>query len=196
MGVSIGNQESDGCALKPSPGLSLALGLWLGATLVIIPVIAYNFQGIQRSVKVNDKLARNLDVPANRIYDRDVRRSSILFVYAGELNRAQFYAWNRAQLVLAAACLLLALLRFPSRTVIFMLMGASLLVLALTFYMAPEVTSMGRELDLVPTETPGKEALFARFASFHRNYIVLEGAKTLLLVVAIVPTLWKPREES
>ena len=170
--------------MKSSPGLTLVLGMWLGATAVVLPVIIYNFYGIEMSVQQNDKLQEKLGIPRADLSDREARRQTVLWLYASELNRAQFYAWNRAQLILAAVALLVALLRCPRSGVILCLTGVGLIILALTFYVAPQATLLGRQLDLVATGLPDKAADFEKFRRLHKSSEWLEGAKTLLLVLA------------
>ena len=179
--------------MQRSAGLTLVLGLWLGATLAILAVITYNFRGIEPSVENNRKLAEHLDVAADKIGERDVRRTSVLYVYAGELNRAQFYVWNRVQLLLAATALLVALLRCPRAGVVVSLMGAAVLVLAMTFYLAPEITHLGRHLDFQERTAPGAQENFRHFELLHRSYGVCELAKSALVAVAAFLALRRKR---
>lgn len=171
--------EPDPPRLRPSPGLSWLLGLWLGGTLLLMVSVAYSFRGIEVSLLANEKLAQRANLDPE---DPEARRSSILHVYAGELNRLLFRDWNRAQLLLAAVALLVANARFPRRGVILSLILAALAVLVLTFYLAPEVTRAGRELDFVPRATLPER--FEQFDRLHRAYILVEIAKTSLLALA------------
>ncbi len=176
--------------MKPSPGLTLAIGLWLGATLLVFVVVSYNFVGIRRSVAENPRLAENAGFSAEA-KDSTVRQS-VLYVYAGELNRALFYVWNRTQIGLAALTLFLGLMHFPRAGLLLSLTAAGVIVLTLTFYLGPEVTNVGRQLDFVARDAV-TEATFARFRVLHLSYVVAEGVKTVILALASFLALHTPR---
>ena len=103
------------------------------------------------------------------------------WVVTGELNRQNFSGWNLGQMALAGAALLCAL-RAGCRGALLSICVAGVLVLVLTFWLAPEITALGRSLDFVAREPPpvGLE----RFNQLHGIYTTLELAKVALLVVA------------
>ena len=174
---------------RSANGLSLVLGLWLGATVAVLGVVAWNFAGIPYALEANDKLRDRL---AFDVGDRVARRAQPIFVYSGELNRHILYAWNRAQLALGAVALWMAIRRQPRTSLLLALIAAGGLVVVTTFLLAPEIESIGRSIDFV-SESPA-DTRFTRFAMLHRGYIIVEAVKTSLIALAAVLTA-RPRRD-
>lgn len=157
---------------------ALVLGAWIGASVAMLGVVGYSFPGIARGIEANPRLAERVgfdpgaDAP---------KKTSVPWVVVGELNRAYFFGWNRAQLVLAALALTAAAI--DRRRAVAILAGiAAAIVLALTFHYAPEITERGRALDFVPRDPP--PPALAEFESIHRLYTMLEVGKVSCLILA------------
>lgn len=174
-----------------SAAFMLFLGVWIGATGTVLGVVAWNFAGISRALEVNEGLAERAALSPGA--DREARRANVIFVFAGELNRAIIAAWNRAQLVLAGVSLLLAVLAGSRLWVTAPVLVATLIVVGLSFFLAPEIETRGRQLDFVPRTEPSRAADFETFDSLHKTYVGAEGAKTVLLLAAAVLCLWQRR---
>jgi hypothetical protein len=174
--------------MKPSPGVALLLGVWLGASGLVLYVAQESFTGLPRSLEVNPEIARRAGIDPEREAEL---KSSALWVQAAEFNRALFHVWNRVQLALVAVTLLTALLRCPRRGVILSLIAAGITVTALTFYLAPQITSLGRELDFVPRQP--RPAGLETSTTLHQLYLVLEVAKTALVALAALLAIRAPR---
>jgi hypothetical protein len=178
--------------LKSPAFLTVVLGFWLGASAAIGFTAAASFLGIEESLSVNEPLAQRANVTPG---DKEALRRSSLFVFAGELNRLLFRHFNRAQLVLAAAALLAAIIAVPRPSVAVMIIAAALCVLALTFYLAPAITDLGRQLDFVSRSSPPAADLakFERLDLLHDLYTYVEAGKCLLLIAACFFAFRKPR---
>jgi len=154
------------------------LGLWLGASVMFLGVVGYSFPGIGQALRNNDKLAERVEFAP----DDDVKKkSSTLWVLVGELNRTYFFGWNASQLGFAALTLLVAM-RDRRIGVVGLAGLAALIVVALTFYLAPEITEKGRLLDFAPRDPPPPE--LAEFQRLHWIYTGLEAGKVVLLFIA------------
>jgi hypothetical protein len=158
---------------------SLLVGIRLGASVLIIAVVAYSFPGIDAALEANPELARRAGFDPK---DEGARKTSTLWVYTGEQNRAYFRAWNQAQLVLGALTFLSALAASRSKGLALSLLGALAIAGVLAFFLGPEITSRGRALDFMPRSPPppGLEG----FQRLHQTYTVLEAAKVLCLAAA------------
>ena len=173
--------------MRSSPGLTLVLGLWLGSTVAVLGLVGSSFGSFEQAMEANPELRERIE---NEAKDR---RMTTVWVYAGELNRSTFYVWNRVQLGLAAASLIIALLRLPRAAVVGALMAAGAIVLALTFWGEPRITEIGRTLDFRPRSDPDLAGAFARFDRLHDLYLGLESLKTLLVLAASLLALrWRP----
>ncbi len=109
---------------------------------------------------------------------------AVLRYVASEINRRYFRAYGWAQVVLAASLLVLLLGRTPREATSLAVIGAMFaVVLVLTFYVTPEIASVGRALDFVPRDPPPPE--MGRFRILHGAYTVLDGGKLLAGVVLL-----------
>ncbi|MEM7230521.1 MAG: hypothetical protein AAF517_00010 [Planctomycetota bacterium] len=179
--------------MKTSPTLILVTGLWIGATLAVLGAVAYNFIGINRAVEANERLAERVDFTPN---DRAARRQSPIYVFAGELNRSLLYAFNRVQLGLAGLAFLLCAARLRSVA----LSGALLLALGgvvwMAFWLAPEITEIGRSIDFKPKPEAGQDEAFDRFDFLHRIYVSIEGIKTAVVACVAAVATWGFRKKT
>ncbi|MEE3199179.1 MAG: hypothetical protein VX254_04035, partial [Planctomycetota bacterium] len=165
--------------LNKTTSLVLVLGIWLGASILLLWVVGSSFPGVEKAVQNNEKLAERAGFEPG---DSAAKKISVPWVVTGELNRQYFAGWNIGQLVLAGAALLCAA-RCRQRATFLVLSIAALVVLALSFWLAPAITEAGRSLDFVPRDPPPAQE--ASFMSLHRWYTGLEVAKVILLVLAV-----------
>ena len=97
---------------------------------------------------------------------------------ASEINRTYFRAYGWAQLALGVALLILLAREIPRDSTALSIVGAMVVVVvALTFYVTPEVTALGRRIDFVPRDPAPPE--LSRFRTLHAAFSVLDGAKLL-----------------
>ncbi|MBN1441759.1 MAG: hypothetical protein JXA90_03570 [Planctomycetes bacterium] len=181
--------------MKSPACLTLVLGFWVGASAMIWFTAIASFSGIEEALSINEPLGQRANVPPG---DKEALRKSSIFVFAGELNRLLFRHFNRAQLVVAAAALLVGVFAAPRPSAIAPIILAALCVLALTFYLAPAITDLGRQLDFVSRASPpaAELAKFERLDLLHDVYKYVEAGKCLLLIAACFFALRKPRPAS
>jgi hypothetical protein len=167
---------------------ALLIGLWLGGSITLVAVVGYGFSGmIDRALAANPGLAARAGFDPK---DEGAKKTSVLWVYTGEQNRAYFRGWNAVQIVLGTAATLAALVARSRKAAVVLLLAALGIACALAFYLAPEITARGRALDFVPrTPPPGSLAVFN---VLHRLYTGLEAAKILLLAAAAWLALRRP----
>ncbi len=175
-----------------SPTTTFLLGLWLGGSLFLVAVVTYNFVGIKPSLKINSELAARAGFDPD---DEPARKTSVIWVFASELNRAFFTCWNPVQLGLGALVLAAIAVRCPRRGALITAGLAVGIVLVLTFYLAPQLVETGRALDFKPRDPEPPE--LAEFNLLHKVYSGLEIAKILLVVVAFLAVVpGYPREKA
>jgi hypothetical protein len=182
--------------------LILTLGLWLGASIVVGGIAAYNLAGIPDLLERNPALAAHSGFDPN---DADAKKQSLLWAHASELNRALFETWNRAQLLLGAAALLIALYltrgeprtRNRGRWLPAGLIAAALaLVLGLQWMVEPELVDLGRQLDFVPrSPAPPELAAFQRLHGWYNAAELLRLTLLALTTALVVAGTAGPRRE-
>ncbi len=166
---------------RHSPFAGFLLGLWLGGSVFLVAVVTYNFVGITPSFEANTALAERAGFePENE----NAKKTSVIWVYASELNRAQFTAWNRVQLALGIVTLGVVFARCRRRAAFLSVALALGIVVSLSFVLAPEIISIGRDLDFASREPPPPE--LESFSTLHRLYTGLELAKMALLLIALL----------
>ena len=113
----------------------------------------------RRSFEVNEKLAEQAGFDPT---DDSAKKTSVIWVYASELNRAFFSLWNPVQLGLGVLTLVVLVVRCPRAGALIPVILAIGITAALTFYLAPELVSQGRALDFVPRDPePAKLGRFS-----------------------------------
>lgn len=164
-----------------SPTTTFLLGLWLGGSLFLVAVVTYNFVGIKPSFEANEELRTRAGFDPD---DEAAKKTSVIWVFASELNRAFFGGWNRLQLGLGLLVLAGVVTRCPRRAALISTALAVGIVLVLTFYLAPQLVEIGRGLDFKPRdpEPPG----LAEFNLLHRVYSGLAVAKGVLLILTFL----------
>lgn len=166
--------------------LCLVLGAWLGGSLLVGGVVAYQLGGFEDLFARNPKLAERAGFTP---HDEPAKKTSLLWVHASELNRVVIAKWNRAQLVLGAMAVVLAVVGGARRLTTALLVAVLALVAYLHFWAEPEILALGRQLDFVPRLPPPPE--LGRFQDQHRHYFGLEITRLLLLTLATLMVVWR-----
>lgn len=168
-------------AMRHSPTGAFLLGLWLGGSIVLVAVVGYNFAGIDTSFDVNPKLAERAGFAPE---DEAAKKTSVIWVFASELNRAFFHAWNRCQLALGGLAFLVLAIRLPRRTTLLCVTLALAIAAILTFYLEPRIIEIGRSLDFVPRDPPPGD--LAEFYTLHKAYTGLAFAQMVLVLITFL----------
>ena len=155
------------------------LGIWIGATAIVLAVVGASFPGIRMALENHAELEKRVALPAD---DEASLKTSNLWVFVGEQNRLYFRVFNFAQLGLAAIAVLLTLVE-RRLVVSALVLLATLIVVGLTFWLAPQLVEKGRALDFVP-RVPEPPAEYAEFMKLHKLYTGLEIGKLVLLFIA------------
>lgn len=167
--------------MRLAPLLHFVLGIWLGGSVILGAVVAYNFSGIE------DLFARNSRLQAHAAFsldDTDVKKTSLLWVHSSELNRVFFEVWNRIQLVLGALTVVLAIWSSVHRLPIVLLLVAAALVGFTHWAFEPKLVELGRELDFLPRNPPPPQ--LEPFQRYHGAYFIAESVRFGLVSVAAV----------
>ncbi|WP_031495119.1 hypothetical protein [Bryobacter aggregatus] len=166
------------------------LGAWLGASLFMAFVAAYNFR------VVNDLFVLPQPEMASYIKVIGQDRLQILFRHeAAEFNRSLFEVWGIVQIVIAL--LLFGILLFGTKEGKFTLAVSLTMVLLVTgmhLLVTPSIIGYGRSLDFIAKD---KElGLRQKVKVFHNTYSTLEGIKmvggVILLVIFFRETRRRP----
>jgi hypothetical protein len=173
--------------MKTTRLLCLVLGMWLGGSLILGSVVAYNFAGVEDLFARNPRLA---DRAGFGVQDESAKKTSLLWVHASELNRVFFENWNRTQLVLGVLSIGLAIFASASRALLLLLTAAVALVAYTHFGVEPEILDLGRRLDFTPRLPPPPE--LTAFQRYHGLYFGLETLRLLLLAIATLMAVWQP----
>jgi hypothetical protein len=163
-----------------------AVGMWIAGSLFMMVVATQNFRTVDRllATPTNVTFTSQVDTLGHAAV-RDLLR-----YLSSELNRLYFQVWNAAQLVLGLLTLWLVTGGPSSARRVRWGVGVMLgVVVLMTVWLQPEITSLGRSLDFVPRDPPPPAA--ERFWTLHGVYTVLELGK---LVVGIIVSLWIARE--
>ena len=159
---------------------ALLLAAWLGVTLFVWFSATTTFSVL--SPKKNSAIAQKFgEIP-------EIARERALRHAAGEVNRAMFRGWNRAQLAVAALVLWAAFsLRNGGagrRRWILGISGALLLIVAAhAFWLGPGIEEAGRALDFAEKSRPPGAA--GRMGFYHGAYVVSDMVKAALIVLGL-----------
>jgi hypothetical protein len=146
---------------------SWLLGGWIAGSLFMIMVATQNFRSVDRLLAAPAGAAAQIDKMGH-----DEARTFLRF-QVSEQNRWYFETWEKVQLALGLALLIL-MLRQGKMLVI--LVGAMLvLLLAQRFYITPEIVRIGRLIDFAPQAAERKT-----FWMFHGVYSAVELTKLAL----------------
>lgn len=174
--------------MKLDPLLHLILGVWLGGSVILGAVVAYNFSGFDDLFARNPKLQQHAGFAPD---DADAKKSSLLWVHSSELNRVFFEVWNRTQLVLGSLAVLLAVFGRVGRLPIVLLVMATAFVGLIQLALEPQIVELGRQLDFLPRDPP--PPMLEDFQRHHGIYFAAESIRfgfvcvaALVLVVSAV----------
>lgn len=153
------------------------VSVWMGWTL-------FMWFAATRSFRTASRVFQNPGPQFEQIL-KPLGGSSALTVlrhFAGEVNATYFHAYGLAQIVLGVIVLLLLWWQAP-RDIAGCVLAAVMLVLVLilALFIAPQIASLGRTLDLNPSS-----AQAPRFWMLHGAYTGLDGVKLLAGIALIV----------
>ena len=174
---------------KVSPMISaLLLAAWLGVTLFVWFSATTTFSVL--SPKKNSAIAQKFGQIPEPAREQALRHA------AGEVNRAMFRGWNRAQLLLAALVLWSA---FSVRKGgagrkrwLLGITGALLaIVLAHTYWLGPGIEEAGRALDIAGrSRAPGAAG---RMGFYHGAFVVSDMVKAALIASGLWIVVWESK---
>lgn len=155
----------------------LSLGLWLGAAASIDFLVAANFSTV-------DSFLADPGGKTASARIGDLGRDSVRFLLrrnAGEENARIFEVWEWTQIGIGAIFfgLLLAGEKPPASALV-MVPLMLLIVIAQRFFLTPQVISLGRQMDDLPTAALSNNSIVSQFWTFHGVYSGLEILKLLL----------------
>jgi len=165
--------------MRLNPLLHLVLGVWLGGSVILGAIVAYNFSGVDDLFARNPRLQERAGFAPD---DVDAKKSSLIWVHSSELNRVFFEAWNRAQLVLGGLAVLLAVLGRTGRLSIVLLTTATALVGVIHLVLEPQIVELGRQLDFLPRDPA--PPILEDFQRYHGIYFATESVRFGLVCVA------------
>jgi hypothetical protein len=160
--------------MKSAPLLFLLLGIWLGGSVVLGAVVAYDFSGFDDLFARNPKLQERAGFSPD---DTNAKKTSLLWVHSSELNRVFFEVWNRTQLVLGALAVILAAVGRVGRLPLLLLAAATALV-------EPQIVELGRQLDFLIREPP--PPMLEEFKVYHGTYFATESLRFGFVLIAAV----------
>jgi hypothetical protein len=157
-----------------------AMGAWLAGTLIVSIVATENFFTVDRLLSESKNQA--FHSVTERVGQAQTRE--LLRYLSSELNRLYFRLWNFLQLVLGLVVLWLVGRDRAAARVRLGTAAMLAIVVVMTVWLAPEITSVGRSLDFVPRAPPPPQ--LAWFGILHAAYTGLEMTKLVIgLAVAI-----------
>jgi hypothetical protein len=157
------------------------LGMWIAGSLLIFVVATQNFRTVDRLLAGSPNATFTSQLATiGQSATRDLLR-----YLSSELNRLYFQLWNVAQIVLGLAALWLVWSQPALAKARWGVVVMLAVVVLMTVWLQPQITSIGRSLDFVPRDPP--PPAFGRFWALHGAYTALELGK---LLVGIVVTVW------
>lgn len=179
--------------MKLDPLLHLVLGIWLGGSVILGAIVAYNFSGIDDLFDRNPRLQEHAGFSPD---DSDAKKSSLLWVHSSELNRVFFEVWNRAQLVLGGLAVFLGVLGRRGRAPVVLLTIAAALIGLIHLVLEPQIVELGRQLDFLPRNPP--PPMLEGFQRVHGIYFAAEslrfGLVCLATLLIVVPAMRRGRD--
>ncbi len=148
------------------------LGAWLAGCLLMDMIAIQNFRSVDRFLAEPD-----LGITTQlRSMGHDNARA-FLRHHAAEQNRWYFEQWERIQFGIALALFLILLFGTPASKYSFMLCAGMVFLVAVErFVLTPEITRLGRIVDLIPPLAPSTER--DRFWTLHGAYSAVELLKS------------------
>lgn len=183
-------------AKEPSDGalLNLLLGLWLGGSIVVWGVVGYNFAGIPRILDNHPELANRSGLDPGDSEYTDKVKTSVIWVYSSELNRAYFTYWGFAQLGLALAALLAAIRGRHGVFLTGLVIAAGALAAYSYFWQIPEIITVGTSLDFVPRDPPPSQ--LETFHRLHKSSLFTDFGRGALIILATILCIMRTRRAS
>lgn len=173
--------------MKITAALFLLLGIWLGGSIIVGGVVAYNISGFEHLFARNAKLEARAGFSPD---DVEAKKTSVLWVHSSELNRVFFEVWNRSQLVIGALSILLAALGRTGRLGLGLLVAATALVAVVHLVLEPQLVDLGRQLDFLSRDPrPPVEESFQRY---HLLYMATESLRLGVLLLATLVLMIRP----
>ena len=159
---------------------ALLLAAWLGVTLFVWFSANTTFSVL--SPKKNPAIAQKFGQIPEPARERALRHA------AGEVNRAMFHGWNRAQMILAALVLWSAFSLKNGgagrRKWVLGITGVLLaIVLAHAYWLGPGIAEAGRALDIAGRSRAPDAA--ARMGFYHGAYIVSDMVKAAIIALGL-----------
>ena len=167
---------------------SLLVGAWLTGCLFMDLVATQNFRSVDRLLSTPSAQASE---HIRAMGGHDAARAFLRY-QVSEQNRWYFENWERIQIGLGLLLLLVLLFgSVPDRFAVWLTVLMLAAVLAMHFFLTPEITRLGRSIDFTPQGTPSSER--ARFWNFHGAYSGAELVK-LGLGVALAARLLRRKK--
>ena len=149
------------------------MGAWLMGTLFLWVIASQNFREVDKVLDLNhpeiSKIVQSITYSETR---------SLLRLLASELNRFYFKLWGGIQVFIGGViALLLCIYRYgyTDRLGFILVIGMWSLSIILLFWITPELTILGRQLDFSP-KNPSSEK-FALFWNYHFIYVLTDFLK-------------------
>jgi len=154
------------------------VGAWLSGCLFMDMVATQNFRSVDRLLAApSSQMAERVQAMGGHDAARMFLRHQV-----GEQNRWYFETWEQVQIALGVALFLVLVFgAVADRWMLFFTLVMLAIVLIAHFFLTPEITRLGREIDFVPAGAsfPGR----TRFWIFHGAY---SGSELIKLGVGIV----------
>jgi hypothetical protein len=169
---------------------ALLLGVWLGGSVFMDLVATQNFRSVDRLLAApSPKAAEQIQ----ELGGRDAARAFLRY-HVSEQNRWYFETWERVQLGLGLALLLVLLFgTTPDKLMLVLALLMLAIIIVMHFFLTPTITALGRAIDFIPPGTPSLER--SRFWTFHGAYSGSELLK-LGIGIALAVRLLRRRQRS
>jgi hypothetical protein len=158
----------------------LVMGMWIAGSLAMLVVATQNFRTVDRLLAGSTNPTFSSQVKA---IGQPAARELLRYL-SSELNRLYFRLWNLTQVVLGLLALWLLWAPGPAARARWGVVAMLVVVALMTFWLQPEITSVGRSLDFVPRDPP--PPALGRFWVLHGVYTALELGKLLVGIVVTV----------
>jgi hypothetical protein len=170
--------------LPARDGLLIAATAWLALVAASWAVAGATFR------TADTVLAAPAGTEPGRRLERlaEADRRPLLRHVASEINRWMFARFGWAQLALALAAVALAWGRGSAPRIL--AVAALVLLVVQLAALAPGILALGRSVDFVPRPLPPDVG--RRFGMLHGGYVLLDGAKALLLAVLLAVVARRP----
>ena len=158
----------------------ILIGVWVGWTLFMWFAATRSFRTIDAILRAPSPMFAETATTLTPDQTRLLLRHA-----ASEINRTYFRFYGWAQLVLGAVVFALLWRQSPRDTFSLTVAGAMLgLVLILTWYVTPQIISIGRSIDFASRTPP--PAVMPRFWKLHGAFTGLDSVKLLAGLVLLV----------